>query len=129
MPLLRKATLSALVLPLALAACGEPEPEQVGSPEPLNRAAGAPPLAEPPPMIVRTPSYRCDDGGALFLSVLTDDSYLTLRDTLRDVPVRLDLNPQTGRFEGEGRMLSGTGDTVRYAAPERPEQECRAAPG
>jgi hypothetical protein len=80
-------------------------------------------------MVVRTPRYRCDDGGALFLSVLTDDSYLTLRDTLRDVPVRLDLNPQTGRYEGQGRMLTGTGDTVRYAAPERPEQECRAAGG
>lgn len=123
----RKSLLAAFLLPAALAACGEPEPEQVG-PEPLNRAADAPPLKAPPPMIIRTASYRCDDRGALYVSVMTDESYVTMRDRLGDVPVRLDRNAQTGRYEGQGRTLTGTGDTVRYASADRPEQECRAAP-
>lgn len=127
MSLPRKRTVAPLILAAALAACGESEPEVVGPPEPLNRAADAPPLEAPPPMIVRTPSYRCDDGGPLFVSVMTDENFVTVRDRLEDVPVRLDRQAETGRYEGQGRMLSGTGATVRYASAGRPEQECRAA--
>jgi hypothetical protein len=125
MPLVRKCIFAALLIP-ALAACGEREPEKVG-PEPLNRAADAPPLKAPPPMIVRTASYRCDDRGALYVSVMTDESYVTMRDRVGDVPVRLDRNAETGRYEGQRRTLTGAGDTVRYASADRPEQECRAA--
>ena len=124
---MRNGVLVIFGLVASLGACGERAPEQVAAPEPLNRAADAPPLAEPPPMIVRTPQYRCDDGGPLYVSVLSDEGHVTLRDTLQAVPVRLDRSAETGRYEGAGRMLSGTGNTVRYSSPERPEQECRAA--
>lgn len=123
----RRPLFAALTLAVAIVACGQPETEQVGPPEPLNRAADAPPLKEPPPMIVRAPSYRCDDGGPLYVSVMTDESFVTVRDRQEDVPARLDRNPESGRYEGQGRTLSGIGATVRYSGPERSEQECREA--
>lgn len=127
MPFPQPLLFAALIALPALAGCRR-EPESAGPAEPASNAAEALPAPQaPPPMIVRTPSYRCDDGGALYISVLSDENRLTLRDRLSDVPVPLEKNAATGLFEGGGRTLSGAGDTVRYSSPQRPEQECRAA--
>ena len=80
-----------------------------------------------PRMVIRSPSYRCDDGGALYVDVMSDENAVNVRDTRRDVPTRLWRQGGTGPFTTENCSLSGTGDVVRYAGPDRPEQECRAA--
>ena len=127
MPIARHILFASLPAVLLLGGC-QREPGQVGPANTGNAAAEARPSpVTPPPMIVRTPSYRCDDGGALYVSVLSDENRVTLRDRIADVPVPLERNAGSGRFEGSERTLSGTGDTVRYSGPQRPEQECRAA--
>lgn len=88
---------------------------------------GAANLAEPPPMVVSSPSYRCDDGKALYVDVLTDENAVNVRDTRQDLPTRLTREGGEGPFTADGRSLSGVGDEVRYSAPDRPDQSCRAA--
>ncbi len=82
---------------------------------------------EMPPMVVRSPSYRCDDGNALYVDVLDDKSGVLVRDTRADIPTRLSSDNEGGPYAGEERTLSGTGSEVRYSSPDRPGQTCREA--
>lgn len=81
--------------------------------------------AELPPMIVRSPAYRCSDGNALYVDVLSDENAVTVRDSRSDIPVRLTRDAPGEPFTDDGRTLSGTGTEVRYSSPERPSQVCR----
>ena len=120
---------------LAAAGCGSEqasdeaavsnEQNSAGNEFATNESAQAP--AEMPPMIVRSPAYRCDDGKALYVNVLTDENAVTVRDSRADAPTLLTREAAEQAFTGSGRSLSSTGDVVRYGAPERPEQECRVA--
>lgn len=120
---------AALVGCAALAGCdrGTSNGQNGGSLEAQQQENTAQP-AELPPMVVRSPSYRCDDGKALYVDVLTDDNVVIVRDSRADLPTRLSRQAGSDPFGGEEHSLSGTGDVVRYSAPGRPEQECRAAP-
>lgn len=80
----------------------------------------------PPPMVTRSASYRCGDGDALYVDILTDENIVNVRDSRTDIPVRLTREAEGEAFEGEGRSLSGRGDEVNYSAPDRPNQTCRA---
>lgn len=82
---------------------------------------------ELPPMVQRSPAYRCDDGRALYVDVMTDKRALLVRDSRPDTPVRLERDGDEGPFSGGGRTLSGTGSEVRYLSEERPTQTCREA--
>lgn len=90
--------------------------------EPLNVEAG-----ELPPMIERSPSYRCTDGDALYVDVLTDENAVMVRDSRADVPTRLTRDSAGEPFSGDGRTLSGTGSQITYSSPDRPSQTCREA--
>lgn len=118
---------------LLASGCDTPVGEQ-----PANDANGAnsaqqgaqPPAGnavELPPMVVRSPSYRCDDGKALYVDVLDDKSGVLVRDTRADIPTRLSSENEGGPYAGEERTLSGTGNEVRYSSPDRPNQSCRQA--
>lgn len=117
----------------ALAAC---EPQQVGD-ENLNTSQQQEATAnnvaaaaiEPPPMVARSIAYRCSDGKALYVDVLTDENLVNVRDARQDLPVRLSREDEDSAFEGEGRSLSGRGDQVKYTAPDRPDQTCRSGDG
>ena len=76
----------------------------------------------------RNISYRCDDGRALYVDVLTDENAVNVRDSRADVPKLLRREEGTDPFTGADRSLSGIGDEVRYSGPGRPQQSCRAAP-
>ena len=89
--------------------------------------AEIPPLDQPPPMIVRSASYRCDDGKALYVDVLTDESIVAVRDSRGDTPKRLHRESDAQPFTGEGRTLTGVGPEVRYSSQERASQSCRQA--
>lgn len=78
-------------------------------------------------MVVRSPSYRCDDGNALYVDVLTDENAVNVRDTRQDLPTRLTRENGEGPFTAENRSLSGVDEEVQYTAPDRPNQACRAS--
>ena len=78
-------------------------------------------------MIARSPAYRCTDGNALYVDVLTDDSAVLVRDTRADTPTRLTRNSAGEPYTGDGHSLSGTGSEVTYSSPERPNQSCTEA--
>lgn len=82
---------------------------------------------ELPPMVARSPSYRCDDSKALYVDVLSDNSAVLVRDSRAEVPRRLERDGDSGPFTGEERMLNGTGAQVTYSGPERAKQSCRQA--
>lgn len=80
--------------------------------------------ADLPPPIVRSPSYRCDDGKALYVDVLRDKLAVLVRDSRSDVPTRLERQSDGGPLTGSGRSLSGTGKDVQYSSQARPSQMC-----
>ena len=94
---------------------------QQGAQPPTNNSV------ELPPMVVRSPSYRCDDGNALYVDVLADKSGVLVRDTRADIPTKLSSENEGGPYAGGERTLSGTGSEVRYSSPDRPDQTCREA--
>jgi hypothetical protein len=96
--------------------------EQASEPQNLD-------VAELPPMIERSPAYRCSDGDALYVDVLTDDRAVMVRDSRADVPVRLTRESAGQPFTGDGRTLSGTGSRVTYSTPDRPSQTCIESEG
>ena len=100
----------------------EATPEEEQGVERLNVEAG-----ELPPMISRSPSYRCTDGDALYVDVLTDGNSVMVRDSRADVPTQLTRSGDDEPFTGDDRSLSGTGREVRYSTPERPDQSCTEA--
>ena len=115
----------------ATSACGDEATEA----DPVDEMAELNVLTEsnlaeetgPPPMVASSPAYRCDDGDALYVDVLTDENAVNVRDSRADLPTRLTREGGTGPFTGEGRTLSGTGDEISYTAPDRPGQTCRMA--
>lgn len=116
-----------------LAACGTEPPEapqstqdEAGTDLEQNRTATLDPADMPPP-IVRSRSYRCDDGNALYVDVLQDKHVVLVRNSRSDVPTRLERESDAGPLTADGFSLSGTGNEVRYSSPERPSQACREA--
>lgn len=129
----RVSTLLAFALPaVALGAC-ESQPRSNMPTESNTEYAveantvGTTDSNAPPPMIVRSPAYRCDDGAALYVDVLTDENSVMVRDSRTDIPVTLSRDAPSEGFEGSDRTLSGTGTEVSYATPDRPQQACREA--
>ena len=82
---------------------------------------------ELPPSITRSPAYRCQDGQALYVDVMSEGNAVLVRDSRTDTPVRLEREGGQGSFTGDGRTLSDTDDEVIYASPERASQMCREA--
>lgn len=127
----RAGACAAAVAAAFLASCGSDTnaPQSQTTTEQENvAAADANAQVEMPPMVVRSAAYRCDDGNALYVDVLSDDNAVSVRDSRQDLPVRLERQDGSGEFTGANRTLSGVGDEVQYSAPDRPMQECRAAP-
>lgn len=130
----RPLTASALGIAILLASgCGDQPGEQPANN--ANAAAQQPEAqlqtdlnsVELPPMVVRSASYRCDDGRALYVDILDDKAAVLVRDSRADIPTRLAREGDEGPFEGDERSLSGTGSEVRYSSPDRPAQSCRQA--
>lgn len=117
---------------LSAAACEQDSGERVadGNAEVANEAQPVDTNMGPadlPPMIEESASYRCTDGNALYVDLLTDDDVVTVRDSRADVPVRLRRPGPDEPFAGEERTLSGTGSQVSYSSPDRPAQTCTQA--
>lgn len=116
----------------ALSGCGDnSQPRLVDNAAEYNQMAVAdqPDVngVELPASIVRSPAYRCQDGRALYIDVLSDEDAVLIRDSRGDTPTRLERAGGQGSFTGDGRTLSDTDDEVIYASADRPSQVCREA--
>lgn len=116
---------------VSLGAC-DAEPERNNA-VPSANEVDEPPVdlneVDLPPPIVRSVAYRCQDGDALYVDVLAEKNAVLVRDSRADTPVRLEREGGEGSFTGDDRTLSGTGDQVIYASPDRLSQACRQAEG
>ena len=68
----------------ALASCGNEPPAQnqvAGDNQPEQNQTATLDPADMPAPIVRSPSYRCDDGNALYVDVLQEKEAVLVRDT------------------------------------------------
>lgn len=117
---------------LALSACGDnSQPVLVDNAAEQNLAEEVDQAdlngVELPPAIIRSPAYRCQDGQALYVDVLSDENAVLVRDSRGDTPTRLERAGGQDPFTGDGRTLSDTDDEVIYASADRPSQVCREA--
>ena len=115
---------------LSLAGCQQQEPEVVGGPQPdaVAKEADSRPPAQLPPPIRETKNYRCADTSAIQVNFLADDLTANVRpaDNVTAPPTVLTAPAAGEAFVAEGYSLSGSGDTVNYAAPGKPSQSCKA---
>jgi len=123
LPLLAAASLGTL---LALGACNN-KPIVAHDDDPqAAQLKNAPPVA-PPPMIMASRTYRCDDNSLVYADFYTNNT----------VSVRAKKDPATGGtiltakdakgpYTGAGYSLSANSDHVTYDAPGKKAQACDA---
>lgn len=112
---------------LALSACGEQEPEVVGGT--VSAADADMNNATPvtlPPMVKASHTYRCKDGGLIFVDFMSDDKTANLRTEKDGKPTVLIADEAGKPFAAEGGFaLEGTGDTVTATLPGKGAQSCK----
>ncbi len=125
--------LAACAASLSLAACQQKEPEVVQtSVDPQAEALKTAPPVELPPAIKVAKTYRCKDNSLVYISFMTDDVTVAVRDKQEEPPVATLKAPAPGQAfvgqgeTGKGYALSGSGDTVSYTSPDSGTQSCKA---
>jgi len=123
-------TLIAATALIPLSACGESEPEVVGGiPDPMaEELANAAPIAELPPMIQKSETYRCKDNSLIFVDFMSDDKTAVLRLEKKDAsPVTLTVAEEGGAYVAEGGYsLSGSGATISASLPGKGSLSCKS---
>jgi hypothetical protein len=123
----RFAPLSASLLLLSLAACGQSQPEVIDSnPDPLaNKLANAAPV-ELPPAVKDSVIYRCKDNSIVYVDFLSDDKSANVRTEQGGTPVHVTAEAPGQTLTGDGYSVAGTGKTVQIAVKGGAAQTCRA---
>ncbi len=125
--------ITACAASLALIGCQKPEPEVVQSnvDQQAEALKSAPPV-ELPPAIKAAKTYRCKDNSLVYVSFMTDDVTVAVRDKQEEPPVATLKAPAPGQAfvgqgdSGKGFSLSGSGDNVTYTSPDSGTQTCKA---
>jgi hypothetical protein len=114
---------------LTLSACGEKEPEVVGgtvSAADEDDANNAAPVALPP-MVKSSHTYRCKDGGLIFVDFMSDDKTVNVKTDKEGAPTVLKAEEVGKPFKAEGGFeLTGSGDHVTATLPGKGAQSCKA---
>jgi predicted small lipoprotein YifL len=113
---------------MALAACGQSEPEVVGGPaDPMaDKLANAKPI-ELPPSVKANKTYRCKDNSLIYVDFLSDDKTANLRTEKGGKPTRLVAAEPGKPFTAEGGFeVSGSGSTITAAVPGKASQSCKS---
>jgi hypothetical protein len=130
---MHKHLLAACAASFALLGCQQQEPEVVQSNvDPQAEALKTAPPVELPPAIKVAKTYRCKDNSLVYISFMTDDVTVAVRDKQEEPPVATLKAEKAGEpfvgqgDSGKGFSLSGSGDTVSYTSPDSGTQSCKA---
>jgi len=119
-------TAASLGILLSLGACNKPTTVVVGDDDPqAAQLKNAPPVA-PPPMIMASRTYRCDDNSLVYADFYTNNT----------VSVRTKKEPGSGTiltaaggkppYTAPGYSVSANATHISYAAPGKKAQGCDA---
>jgi hypothetical protein len=113
---------------LTLSACGQKEPEVVGGTVgPSDGEAGNATPIELPPMVKSSHTYRCKDGGLIFVDFMSDDKTANVKMEKNGTATVLKAEEIGQPFKAEGGFeLTGSGDTVTATLPGKGAQSCKA---
>ncbi|HEX7872077.1 MAG TPA: hypothetical protein VF475_04140 [Sphingobium sp.] len=127
-PLITSLSLS---LFMTLAACGggnstETVNETIA--DPMHDQLANAPVAELPPMLKASKSYRCKGNGLVYVDFFSDDLSATLRDGEKTAaPIKLKAAEKGKAFEGEGGYkVEGSGSEVTVTLPGKSAVACKA---
>lgn len=122
------APLSLLTLSL-LAACGGSKEETVNQTigDPMANQLANAPVAELPPALKSSKSYRCKDNSLVFIDLFEGGKLANIRPEKDKPPVKLTA-PESGKpLEGEGGYkVEGSGTTLTVTLPGKSAQACKA---
>ena len=114
---------------LTLSACGNDKPEVVGSTvssADADAEANAAPV-ELPPMVKASHTFRCKDGGLIFVDYMSDDKTAMLKTGKEGAATKLVAEEVGKPFKAEGGFeLSGTGPEVNATLPGKGAQSCKS---
>ena len=124
-PILLALSLTAAV---ALAACGQKEPEVIDSnPDPMANVVAAAPKVELPPAIKAEAALRCKDNSLLYVTFYEGDKLAAVRTEQTGSPTRLTA-PEAGQpmVADGGWKMTGTPKNVDVTIPGKGTQNCHA---
>lgn len=109
---------------LALPACNnKPTTIVAGDDDPqAEQLKSAKPVA-PPPMIQASRTYRCKDNSLVYADFYTNNT-VAVRAKKEASPTVLTSPDGKAPYVAEGYSVSGSGDTITYAAPGKGAQAC-----
>lgn len=111
---------------LLLTACGEPETITADAEKDPDAATlnAAQPI-ELPPMVTQSRTYRCKDGGLVYVDFFSNNT--AMYKTEKDGAGTTLTAAEPGKpYTAEGYSVSGDGPQVEIAAPGKPAQSCKA---
>lgn len=126
-----KTNLSLLALPalLAVAACGNNEPEVVGGgpADPMADELNAAGPVELPPMVKKSQTYRCKDSSLIYVDYMSDDKTVMLKTEKDGVGTALTKAETDQPYTAEGGYsLSGPVEQVTVEIPGKGSQTCKS---
>lgn len=123
--LLRSASIAAVLL---LSACGQPETITADeAPDDMKEQLNAAKPVELPPAMTASKSYRCKDNSIVYVDFFAGDKQAIIHPGKKDAtPVTLKADEAGQPLTADGYTLKGSGATIQFTAPGKPEQSCKA---
>lgn len=121
------APLSILAL-ATLGACGQTKSESVNQTigDPMANELANAPVAELPPALKSSKSYRCKDNSLVFIDLFDGDKLANLRTDKAAPPVQLKAAEAGQPLEAEGGYkIEGASPTLTVTLPGKPAQVCK----
>ena len=120
----RAAPFAALAL---LAACNtQPETVIAGAADPNAEQMAAAPKVTLPPALTASHTYRCKDNSLIYVDFFEDKVTADLKTKEGATPTRLTAAEAGQPFAANGYSVDGTGMTIKYQAPGKGSQSCKA---
>ncbi|MFT3964901.1 MAG: hypothetical protein QM690_03325 [Sphingobium sp.] len=119
-----------LALLAALAACGQSKDTETINDtiaDPMHDQLANAPVAELPPALKSSKSYRCKDNSLVFIDLFDGDKLANLRTEKDAAPVQLKAAEAGQPLEAEGGYkIEGSGNSLTVTRPGKPAQACKA---
>jgi hypothetical protein len=101
---------------------------EVGPADPQAEALKNAPPVELPPSIKEAKTYRCKDNSLVYVTYMSDNMTVMVRDKQEEPPVATLRAPAPGQpFVAEGFSLTGSGNNITYKSPDSGTLTCRAS--